>query len=98
MHAFLRTFGIAAWIGCILILVYQAASWVLHAAWPSLTLLDTAYEILGLDLASLIKSLPLEFAVKASYILITTELSIALWWTGIFFFGLAFTSKVVFGK
>lgn len=98
MHALFRTLGLGSWIGCILTLAFQAVSWVLSASWPSVTLLDVARRIFGFDLASMINSLPLELGVKTTYILITTELSIAFWWAGIFFFALSFFTKVLFGK
>jgi len=96
-YTLFKTLGLLAWTGCILLLGYQAVSWAFTAAWPSLTLMDVGGR-LGLDLLTLIRSLPLEFAIKGAYVLITTQLSVALWWAGAFFFGLALLSAVIAGK
>nr|WP_155932894.1 potassium:proton antiporter [Pseudodesulfovibrio alkaliphilus] len=77
-----------------MLLGYQAAAWGLTAQWPSLTLMDVGSR-LGLDLLTLIRSLPLEFAIKGAYVLITTQLSVALWWAGAAFFVLAFLCAVI---
>tara|TARA_B100000683_G_scaffold277306_1_gene335089 strand:- start:2038 stop:2364 length:327 start_codon:yes stop_codon:yes gene_type:complete len=98
MLATLRTLGIGAWLACILTLVYQGLSWALNASWPSLTLMSVSNNLLGFDLLSILQNLPVDLAVKTIYILSTTELSIALWWLGVFFFGTALGWKVVFGK
>lgn len=98
MTPLLRTLGFLFWIGCILVLAYQACYWVINATWPSITLLDGTQNLLGIDLAALIQNLPLEYAMKASYFFITTELSIAFWWIGVFFFGTFFAKKIIFGK
>ncbi|MGL1862130.1 MAG: potassium:proton antiporter [Pseudodesulfovibrio sp.] len=94
----LRALGIGSWIACILVLAYQSLNWVLNASWPALTMMDASQALLGIDLVSLINSLPFEFAIKTTYILVTTELSIALWWIGVVFFGLTFVSKIMFSK
>jgi len=98
MHALFRTLGLCAWGACILVLTYQALMWVISASWPTMTLMDVTSDLLGVDLVTLVKSLPIEFALKTTYLLVTIELSIALWWMGVCFFGLTFISKVVFGK
>lgn len=98
MHALLRILGITAWCLCVLVLVYQAGSWIITASWPTLTLMDVSTDLFGLDLLSIIKSLPIQTAFKTIYILLTTDLSIAMWWAGVFFFGLSFVSKVIFDK
>lgn len=98
MTPLLRALGFLSWTGCILVLVYQAGYWIIKAKWPSLTLLDGTQSLFNIDLASLIQNLPLEYGVKASYLFVTTELSIALWWTGVFFFGATFFNKIIFGK
>jgi len=98
VHAFLRAMGVAAWIGCVLTLIYQGLTWVFTTSWSSLTLMDVSSNLLGIDLTSLLQSLPIDYAVKATYVLVTTELSIGLWWAGAAFFLSALVSKVVFGK
>ncbi len=98
MTPFLRALGFFSWLGCIFVLIYQMGYWVLKASWPTLTLLDGTQNILGIDLAALIQNLPLEYGFKASYLFITTELSVALWWMGVFFFGATLINKIIFGK
>ncbi|WP_319467215.1 potassium:proton antiporter [uncultured Pseudodesulfovibrio sp.] len=95
MHTLFKSSGLISWIACLLTLAYQGISWVLTASWPTITMMDTLSRI-GIDLTSLIQSLPLEYAVKAAYVLSTTELAIALWWLGATFFALALVNKVVF--
>jgi hypothetical protein len=96
-HTLFKVLGITVWTACILVLGYQAASWIVTASWPSVTLMDTTGRV-GLDLLALARSLPLEFAIKAAYVLITTELAIALWWTGVGCFALAFITATLFGR
>jgi hypothetical protein len=96
-HTFFKTLGIITWSACILVLGYQSVTWVVTASWPSVTLMDTGAR-LGLDLLTLARSLPLEFAIKGAYVLVTTELSVALWWVGAAFFALAFLHAMLFGK
>lgn len=96
-HTLFKTLGIIAWSACILVLGYQSATWVVTASWPSVTLMDTGARM-GLDLLTLARSLPLEFAIKGAYVLFTTELSIALWWAGAAFFALTFLHALLFGK
>lgn len=98
MLRIMRSLGIAAWVGCILTLAYQSLTWVFTASWPSLTLMDAAYTLFGFDLASLVQKLPMNLAVKITYLLITTQLTLGLWWLGIFFFGLALIFKVILDK
>lgn len=61
-------------------------------------MMDVSSDLFGIDLAALIQNLPIEYAVKMTYLLVTTELSLGLWWTGVAFFVAAVISKVVFGK
>lgn len=98
MYKVLRTLGLTVWVGCILCLAYQCMTWVFTASWPGLTLIGVFYDLLGLDLASLINSLPFEVAIKTTYLLATTELAIALWWMGAILFASAFATKIIFGK
>jgi hypothetical protein len=96
-HTLFKTLGIVSWSACILILAYQAAVWGVTAAWPSVTLMDVGTRM-GIDLLSLVRSLPLEFALKSAYVLVTTQLSVALWWAGAVLFALAFLTTMLFGK
>lgn len=98
MLATMRTLGISAWLACIFTLVYQCLSWALNASWPSLTLMSVSNKFFGLDMLSILKNLPVDIAVKSIYVLATTELSIALWWFGVFCFGTALGWKVIFGR
>lgn len=98
MTRLLRALGFLSWIGCLLVLAYQASYWVIKANWPTVTLLDGTQNLFGVNLASLFQGLPIEYGYKAAYFVITTELSVALWWTGALFFGLTFILKIVFGK
>lgn len=93
----LKNFGIASWIGCILVIAFQAATWVFTASWPSITLMD-ALNRLGINSTDFIETLPLEFTIKAAYVLFTTQLSVAFWWIGASLFILAFASKILFKK
>lgn len=94
----LKTLGIIVWTGCLLVLGYQAASWVLFATWPSITLMDALSTVSNLDYFSIINSLPFDLAIKAAYVCFTTQLSLFLWWTGATLFGLALTTTVIFSK
>ncbi|MFH1913723.1 MAG: potassium:proton antiporter [Pseudomonadota bacterium] len=96
-YTLFKALGLLAWTACILVLGYQAVSWAFTAAWPSLTLMDIGGR-LGLDFLSLVRSLPFEIAIKGAYVLVTTQLSVALWWTGAAFFVLAFLSAIVVGR
>lgn len=98
MTSILRTLGLSAWVGCALVLAYQAIVWVLSASWPTPTLLDVFSGVFGLDLTSIINNLPLDIAARAIYLLITTELAIAMWWLGAFFFVLTFVCTLIFKK
>ena len=86
----LKLFGILAWGGCLVTLVYQGIYWVIQNSWPSLTLLDILRNLFGLDLLTAVGKLPLDVAAKALYVAFTTELSLFLWWTGVAMFGLLF--------
>lgn len=90
----LRTFGILCWTGCLVTLMYQAATWLLTASWPRLTLLEIIYDLVGWNGATSFRSLPLEYALKALYVLTTTELSLALWWLGVASFVLAMAWRI----
>jgi len=91
----LKTLGIITWILCLFVLGYQTISWILFASWPSVTIMDASQQFLGIDISSLVQSLPFELAVKTAYLCLTTELSIFLWWTGITFFGLTFINSIL---
>ncbi|MBI9079135.1 MAG: potassium:proton antiporter [Pseudodesulfovibrio sp.] len=94
----LKSLGIIAWIGCLLVLAYQGISWILFACWPSLTLMDASHALFGIDYTSFVQSLPLDLAVKTAYLCFSTELSIFLWWTGTAFFALVFLNKILVRK
>ncbi|WP_285905743.1 potassium:proton antiporter [Pseudodesulfovibrio pelocollis] len=96
-YTLFKALGLIAWTACIMVLGYQTVTWTFTATWPSLTLMDIGGR-LGFDLISLIRSLPLEFAIKGAYVLITTQLSVALWWAGAAFFVLAFLSAIIVGR
>lgn len=94
----LKSLGLIAWAACLLTLVYQSLVWAFSASWPSLTLMSVSNSLLGIDMVSLADTLPLDLAVKASYLLFTTELAVALWWTGVFFFAATLVSKLLFKR
>jgi hypothetical protein len=96
-HTFFKALGIVAWSACILVLGYQAAAWAITASWPSVTLMDVGGRM-GIDFLALVRSLPLEFALKGAYVLVTTQLPVALWWAGAVFFALTFLTSMLFGK
>lgn len=98
MQIMLKTIGIAAWVCCLLVLAYQAISWVLFAAWPSVTLMDALHAITNVDFLSFIESLPFDMAIKATYVCFTTQLSLFLWWAGAFSFALTFAAKIILKK
>lgn len=98
MPTLLRLLGITAWIGCVLTLIYQSLTWVFTASWPSVTLSDALNVIPGVDLFTPTETLPLEYAMKVTYVMLTTQLSIALWWTGAALFGLTLGWKVILNK
>lgn len=85
MFKLLKSLGIGAWCLCLLILIYQGLTWVFTAHWPSITLLDASDQA-HITISTILQNLPLEYGLKLTYVLTTTELSIALWWTGVFFF------------
>ncbi|BCS87426.1 potassium:proton antiporter [Pseudodesulfovibrio sediminis] len=90
--------GFISWIGCLLVLGYQAGSWVLFKAWPSITLLDLLQIVFGIDLLSLIQHFSLEVAFKAAYVCFTTELVLFLWWLGVVMFALMIATQILFKK
>jgi len=89
--------GILAWVGCLLTLGYQAATWVVTATWPQVTLMNAVNRI-GIDLTSFVSTVPVDVLLKAAYVLLTTELSLALWWIGLAFFLLAMAQRIILGK
>jgi len=98
MATVLRALGMLSWIGCALTLTFQSLSWIFTGNWRSLPLLDISSTFLGVDFLSIIHSLPLEMAVKAIYLLSTTELAVIFWWAGIFFFIVTLLWKVLLKK
>lgn len=92
-----KNLGIISWAGCLLTLAYQAAVWVLTAAWPSVTLLDVAGR-LGLGTTDLFTALPFEYLLKLLYVLCTTQLALGLWWLGLAFFLLSMLRRIMLGK
>ncbi len=93
----LKSLGIASWIGCLLVLAYQAVHWILFASWPSVTIL-TALNAADVDILTLVDSLPLDVAIKAAYVSITTQLSLFMWWLGVFFFILTILKNIFLKK
>jgi len=93
-----KTLGFLSWVGCLLTLAYQAGSWVLFKAWPSVTLLDILETFFGIDILTLIQHLSFEIAFKAIYVCFTTELAVFLWWTGVVMFGLMLTTMLLSKK
>lgn len=93
----LKNMGIAAWVGCILVIVYQAVTWFFTANWPSITLLD-GLNRLGFEMTAHLDTLPADVTLKAAYVLVTTELSVALWWLGVGFLVLAAMVNILFRK
>lgn len=93
----LKSLGIAAWISCLVVITYQAISWVISASWPSVTLMDTMHAA-NIDILSIINSLPFDIAIKAIYVCLTTQLSLFLWWAGIISFGLVVAGKLLFKR
>ncbi|MEF2232270.1 MAG: potassium:proton antiporter [Pseudodesulfovibrio sp.] len=92
-----KTLGILFWAGCLLTLAFQAATWVFTAAWPSVTLLD-AVTRLGIDVTDFFDTVPTEVLLKAAYVLLTTQLSMGLWWAGTACFALAMALHILFRK
>ena len=90
----LKSLGFLSWIGCLLVVAFQAAAWVLSGSWPSLSLFSVLRTLFGLDLISVADTLPLEAAAKLLYVALTTELSLFLWWTGVAMFGLFFVIRL----
>lgn len=81
----LRTLGITFWTACLLTISFQAATWLVTASWPSLTLL----RVFGWDTATSARSISFEYMLKALYVFATTELALAFWWLGVACFVLA---------
>ncbi|EGB13898.1 hypothetical protein DND132_0683 [Pseudodesulfovibrio mercurii] len=86
----LKTLGMIAWIGCLMTLAWQGAAWAVTGSWPSITLMTVLGKLLGMDLLTLAGNLPLDVAAKAAYVLVTTEVAVFLWWSGVALFGLMF--------
>jgi hypothetical protein len=93
----LKNLGIASWIGCILVIVFQAATWFFTASWPSVTLMDGLTR-LGWNPLDNINTLSMDLTVKTAYVLLTTQLSVALWWLGAGLIGLAVIVRILFRK
>ena len=93
----LKNLAIASWIGCILVIAFQAATWFFTASWPSITLIDGLTR-LGWDPFDNIDTLPVDLTMKAAYVLLTTQLSVALWWLGAGLIGLAVAVRILFRK
>jgi len=92
-----KTLGIIFWSGCLLTLGFQAVTWVFTASWPSITLLDTVTRI-GIDLTDFISTVPTEILLKGTYVLLTTQLSLGLWWIGAACFALAMAQHILLKK
>ncbi|MGE4192381.1 MAG: potassium:proton antiporter [Pseudodesulfovibrio sp.] len=71
-------------------LAFQGVSWAVTGSWPPITLMTALGRLFGLDLLDIGSTLPLDLAAKATYVLMTTELSLFLWWTGTALFCLMF--------
>ena len=93
----LKNLGIASWIGCILVIIFQAATWFFTASWPSITLMDGLTR-LGWNPVNDIDTLPVDLTMKVAYVLLTTQLSAALWWLGAGLIGLAVIVRILFRK
>ncbi|WP_419788101.1 potassium:proton antiporter [Pseudodesulfovibrio sp.] len=93
----LKYLGMISWAGCLITLVYQAVTWIITASWPSVTLLDTAHRV-GIDLTDFVTTLPVDILLKLAYVLLTTQLSLALWWLGLAFFLMAMAQRIILGK
>ena len=74
-----------SWSVCLLVLAYQGLIRLLQGSWSTLTLFDVTSRFLSLDILDLGQHLPFEWGLKLAYVLMTTELSLALWWVGVFF-------------
>ena len=92
-----KILGILFWAGCLLTLAFQAAAWVLTASWPSVSLMDAAGR-LGLDVTDLFNTVPTEILLKGTYVLLTTQLSVGLWWAGTACFCLALAQHILLKK
>lgn len=97
-YAALRALGLASWAGCIICLLYQAATWVFTANWPRLSLMDLASSMFQVDVSDIASTLPFQAAIKTTYMLLTTELSIGLWFIGTFFLLSAFLANILLKK
>ena len=93
----LKNLGIAAWIGCIMVIAFQAATWFFTASWPSVTLMDGLTR-LGWNPFGYVDTLPVDLTMKALYVLLTTQLSVALWWLGAGLIVLAVAVRILFRK
>ena len=92
----LKTIGIILWAGCLLTLAWQAVSWVIFASWPTITLMDALAAVTDVDFLSIIHTLSFDLAIKTFYICFTTQLTLFLWWAGVFFFGMSFAKRTIF--
>lgn len=98
IYAIFRALGIASWVGCVLALIYQSLTWVFTADWPHLSVMDITSDILGVDTSSMVANLPFQTAMKTTYLFMTTELSLGMWYMGALFLAAAFTAKMISGK
>lgn len=74
----------ASWIACLGVLAYQGLLWLFTGSWPYLSLADMVTRFSGFDILDVASRFPLEWGIKLTYLLATTELSLALWWMGVF--------------
>lgn len=72
------------WCGCLGALAWQGGCHLLGAE-ASLTVADAIQPFLDLNSLTLLQHIPLEWAAKLTYVLVTTQLALALWWIGLFF-------------
>jgi len=83
------------WSLCLIVLAYQGILWFFQGIWPAVTLADAVGRFSSLNHFDLIRHLPFEWTIKLAYVGVTTELSLALWWTGVFFCALEVLSKLL---
>jgi len=72
------------WIGCLMVLAWQGGCHLLGLD-SSLTIADAVQSFIGMGDLTLLQHFSLEWAAKLSYVLLTTQLALALWWIGVFF-------------
>ncbi|BDQ32891.1 potassium:proton antiporter [Pseudodesulfovibrio portus] len=91
----LKSLGFLSWAACLLTLAYQSVSWVLFNNWPELDMFSVLNTLFGLDLLSIVETLPLDATAKLLYVALTTELALFLWWTGVAMFVLMLIIQLV---